>query len=145
MLNGFWRNFVSELFTVLGLSAKKSHGTDLHLNEWDGVFLYGHYIVLQERKVVQNAFPGERISDNFFTLIFLLFTWQIVYTFDFEKWQNVHVVVSIVAVFFLLQLCSVFCKVYNKLPHEQHHFVRHLFDAWHSKWTSFSGRFSILL
>ena len=45
-------------------------------------------------------FPGQRISDNFFTLIFLLFTWQIVYTFDLEKWQNVHVVVSIVAVFF---------------------------------------------
>lgn len=102
MLNGFWRNFVSELFTVLGLSAKKSHGTDLHLNEWDGVFLYGHYIVLQERKVVQNAFPWPANLRQLFHLNFspFYFTKLIVYTFDLEKWQNVHVVVSIVAVFF---------------------------------------------
>ena len=30
-------------------------------------------------------FPGQRISDDFCTLIFLLFTSQIVYTFDLEK------------------------------------------------------------
>lgn len=145
MLNGFWRNFISELFTVLGLSAKKSHGTDLHLNEWDGVFLYGHYIVLQERKVVQNAFPWPANLRQLFHLNFSPFY----FTNCFHIWLGEMTECSRCnkyrSRFFLLQLWSVFCKVYNKLSHEQHHFVRHLFDAWHSKWTSFSGRFAILL